>query len=109
MFQPGESLPSGDLAILGDAEAMAGAPGFGFARVTVDSDGNRMVPHHQAVDIASDNRLLPAQEWTSTHVFDVSSCSTDPVVSAVLTHRAYPLWVGEAHDLAPRDTEMTRW
>ena len=109
VYAPGDALPEGDLAVLGDAEALAGAPGFGFARVTVDADGNRMVPHHQAVDIASDNRLLPTQEVTTTHRFDVSTCVSDPVVSAVLTHRAYPLWVGEAYGQDPRDTEMTRW
>lgn len=102
-------LPEGDLAILGSASAMAGAPGFGFARVTADADGNRMVPHHQAVDVVSDNRLLPAQEWTSTHTFDVSACTDDPVVSAVLTHRAFPLEVAEQTGQPPRDTEMTRW
>jgi hypothetical protein len=69
-------------------QARAGAPGFAFARVMVGADGRRMVPHYLAVDVASDNRLLPQQEWTSTHLFS-TSCE-DPEVRAVLVHRAYP-------------------
>ena len=68
---------------------MAGAPGFGFARVLADADGARMVPHHRATDVVSDNRVLPQQEWTSTHVF-AATCPT-PVVSAALIHRPYPV------------------
>ena len=47
-----------------------------------------MVPHHLAVDVASDNRLLPQKSWLSVHQF-ASTCD-DPVVRAVLIHRAYP-------------------
>lgn len=92
-------LPVGDIAYRGrpdvfaagslDAAAVAGAPGFGFARVLADADGVSMVPHHRAVDIVSDNRILPQQEWSSTHEFAVS-CG-DPIVDAILLHRAYPI------------------
>ena len=71
------------------AEPLAGAPGFGFARVLADEQGARMVPHHAAVDVVSDNRLLPQEEWASTHVFE-SACP-DPVVEARLLHRAFPV------------------
>jgi hypothetical protein len=64
-------LPPGDIAFRGrpdwfsaadplDAAAVAGAPGFAFARVLADDDGQIMVPHHRAVDVVSDNRILPA-------------------------------------------------
>ena len=91
-------LPSGDIAYRVSAgwpehEAAslpaAGAPGFAFARVLADADGNRMVPHFRAVDVVSDNRLLPQSDWTSTHRF-TSPCKA-PEVEAVLVHRAFPL------------------
>jgi hypothetical protein len=92
-------LPPGSRVYRGDgdglpedgspATARAGAPGFAFARVLVDAAGRRMVPHFLAVDVASDNRLMPQASWTSEHVF-ASSCA-EPEVEAVLLHRAYPL------------------
>lgn len=71
------------------ATARAGAPGFAFAKVLVAANGARAVPHFLAVDIASDNRLLPNASWTSEHLF-AATCP-NPVVSATLVHRAYPL------------------
>jgi hypothetical protein len=92
-------LPAGDLAFRGrpdvfagdpaSAVAVAGAPGFAFARVLADADGNTMVPHHRAVDIVSDNRILPQSEWSSTHEFALEC--VDPIVDAMLVHRAYPI------------------
>lgn len=91
-------LPAGDVAYRGhgdpfadptDPRAVAGAPGFAFARVLVDADGAEMVPHHRAVDVRSDNRILPQQEWTSSHVF-ATSCE-QPTVDVTLVHRAYPI------------------
>ncbi len=93
-------LPIGDIAFRGrpdyfaaadplSAAAVAGAPGFAFARVLADDDGQIMVPHHRAVDVVSDNRILPQQDWSSTHVF-AASCA-DPTVDAVLVHRPYPV------------------
>jgi hypothetical protein len=93
------ALPVGDVAYRGrpdvfvgdplDAAAVAGAPGFAFARVLADADGVHSVPHHRAVDVVSDNRIAPQQEWTSTHEFAVD-CA-DPIVEATLVHRAYPI------------------
>jgi len=86
-------LPEGDFAyrVLPGLEPgeFAGAPGFGFARVLVGPDGRRMVPHFLAVDVVSDNRLLPWGPWTSTHQF-ATTCE-EPTVKAVLLYRAYPL------------------
>ncbi len=92
-------LPAGDTAYLSRvgwptdasaAQTLAGHPGFGFARVLVGAGGSRMVPHHQAVDVVSDNRLLPGASWTSSHTFDASSCVSAPTATAALVHRAYP-------------------
>ncbi len=69
--------------------SVAGAPGFAFARVMVAADGARMVPHHRAIDVASDNRLLPGQTWTSTHRF-ASTCDA-PTAHAALLYRAWPV------------------
>lgn len=92
-------IPSESYVGLGTAEegqvaygigegAYAGHPGWGFARVLVDSEGERMVPHWRAVDMVSDNRLMPQAEWTSTHLF-AATCA-EPTVTATLIHRAYP-------------------
>lgn len=95
-------LPVGDIAYRGrpdafadpsSAQAVAGAPGFAFARVLADAQGEPMVPHHRAIDVVSDNRILPQAEWTSTHVF-AASCA-DPVVDALLVHRPYPVGLAE--------------
>jgi hypothetical protein len=92
-------LPVGDVAYRGrpdvfaadptSAVAVAGAPGFAFARVLADVDGVQMVPHHRAVDIVSDNRILPQTQWSSTHEFALEC--VDPIVEAILVHRPYPI------------------
>lgn len=93
-------LPSGDVAYRVDADdalpadgdsagTWAGAAGFGFARVMVDADGQRNVPHFKAVDVVSDNRLPPQEQWTSHHTF-ASSCD-DPTVRAQLVYRRFPV------------------
>ncbi len=104
-------VPDGaEVAVLGvdrwpvDGEvsaALAGAPGFAFARVLVDASGNEMVPHHLAVDVQSDNRLLPSQSWSSEHVF-ATTCA-DPEVSAVLVHRPYPYTVARTYGWTLQD------
>ena len=92
-------LPEGDRAYLVDgtdalpaegeaATGLAGLPGFAFARVMVDAEGRRMVPHHAAVDVVSDNRILPTRSVTTTHRF--AACAA-PTVRAALVHRPYPL------------------
>lgn len=88
-------LPAGDVAYLVEAAPeddswanLAGTPGFGFARVLTGPDGRRMVPHFLAVDVASDNRLLPGKPWTTTHRFQ-TTCET-PTVTARLRYRRYP-------------------
>ena len=82
----GPALPEADTP----SAPRAGQPGFGFARVLKGPTGARMVPHFLAVDVVSDNRLLPQAAWTTTHTFDAAGCE-DPVVQAVLVHRAWPV------------------
>jgi hypothetical protein len=88
-------LPEGDVAYLVDSagkvswQGLAGAPGFAFARVLVGPQGERMVPHYQAIDVASDNRLMPGKSYATTHRFQ-SACDA-PQVTARLLYRGYPL------------------
>jgi len=82
-------VPVGDVAYLTRSDTdFAGLPGAAFARVLVGPDGARMVPHHRAVDVASDNRLLAQQRWTSTHAF-AATCE-GPRVEARLLHLDVP-------------------
>lgn len=105
-------LPSGDRVYLGDAGwpsdntalALAGAPGFAWARVLADATGARMVPHHRAVDVVSDNRLLPQAKQTLTHTF-AASCE-DPRAEAVLVWRPLPLELAQERGWAPADRVM---
>ena len=98
------ALPEGDLAyrvvdpggIPADgapAADLAGAPGFGFAKVLVGPDGSRMVPHFLAVDVASDNRLLPSATWTSAHSF--APCTGEVALTAALIYRRLPRALAE--------------
>ncbi|MCA9701675.1 MAG: hypothetical protein KC431_29410 [Myxococcales bacterium] len=95
-----QPLPPGDLAFRGrpdpffsgdptTAAALAGAPGFAFAKVLADQQGATMAPHHRAADVVVDNRILPQQEWSSSHVFTVA-CA-EPIVDVLLLHRPYPV------------------
>lgn len=107
-------LPAGDLALRGVVVAFgadhdtplptAGAPGFAFARVLADVSGEVMVPHHRAVDVVSDNRILPQQSWTSTHRF-VVTCA-DPVVDVELVHRAWTPSLGASRGWSGGETLM---
>lgn len=99
-------LPMGDRAYLVRGGALAGAPGFGFARIVVDGDG-RVVPHFLARDVRSDNRLPPGGRWTSTHVFEADGCEA-PRVTARLLYRPWPWALGRERGWTPREIEMAR-
>jgi hypothetical protein len=79
-------IPSGDrVYLLRGEQDLAGLPGVGFARVMVNAAGDVGVHHSQAVDLLSDNRLMPQASWTSNHRFR-SSCE-QPIAHARLIHR----------------------
>jgi len=111
-------LPAGDRAWLGEpadpapgspAELVAGAPGWTFARVLSGADGQRHVPHFLAVDVVSDNRLMPAQAWTGEWTF-TSPCA-EPATRATLLYRQWPVPLGRERGWAPTDVvvvEATR-
>lgn len=96
------ALPAGDVVYRGEAgswpatgdpiSALAGAPGFGFARVLEGPDGARGVPGFRAVDVVSDNRLLPQSSFTTEHRFAGDCEDPDALdIRAALLYRAYPL------------------
>jgi hypothetical protein len=108
-----QPLPDGTLAYLAHADkassgessgALAGHAGFAFARVLVDASGNKMVPHHLAVDVASDNRILPGESWTSTHLFPNQCPALE--IEARLVHRAYPFALAKSRLWQNRDQVM---
>ena len=102
-------LPLGDVAYRISVDALervqAGQAGFAFARVLADAAGNHMVPHHRAIDVVSDNRLMPQQKWTSQHSFE-SNCDT-PTVRARLLYRAFPLELAKERRWNRPDALMT--
>ena len=65
-----------------------------------------MVPHFRAVDVVSDNRLMPRGSWTSTHRF-TASCA-DPVVEARLVYRRVPWALSQAKHWTSLDAVMSR-
>lgn len=103
-----DELPAGDVLILvrNSEEEFAGSPGFAFARIMTDADGRRAVPHFVANDIASDNRLLPQESYTTTHVFN-AACD-DPVIHAQLLYRPYPLSLSRERGWPIEDRVMTQ-
>lgn len=97
---PADTWPDDDQAPV----ALAGRPGFAFAKVLVDADGALMVPHHRAVDVVSDNRILPSTSWTSTHIFD-ASCES-PTLHAALLYRSAPLALADERGWTRTDRIM---
>jgi hypothetical protein len=96
------TVQPGDIVYLGDAlsgqvmdgdpsRALAGRAGYTFARVLVDASGARGVPHHRAVDMASDNRIAPMAKATTTHLFTIPTGCTMATVTATLVYRKLPV------------------
>lgn len=97
---PPLALAPGDVVWLGEApdlregaamRALAGLPGQDFARITVDPAGRRHVPHHRAVDLASDHRIPSGGEVGSSHRFAVPDGCAEAAVTATVLYRRAPL------------------
>lgn len=97
---PPIALAPGDVLWLGESpdlregapmRALAGLAGQDFARVTVDPAGRRHVPHHRAVDLASDHRIPPGDAVASSHGFAVPAGCGEAAVTATLVYRRAPL------------------
>ena len=101
-------LPEGDAVALirpSDPDQHALAPGWAFARVLIDKESTPFAPHHAAIDVQSDNRLLPGASATTTHRF-AGGCDA-PVVRAWLIHRPFPYTLTAERGWASGDQPMT--
>jgi hypothetical protein len=98
---------AGDLVLLGEplvwppadgqaSLALAGAAGTTFAKVLVDPLGARGVPHHRAVDIASDNRIPPQGDAVTAHGFAIPPGCPSATVTATLLYRPVPVALARA-------------
>ena len=77
-----------------------------FQASYVGPDGRRMVPHFLAVDVASDNRILPGQSWSTDHRF--AAACLDPQVTALLVHRPLPTELAAERGYVVQDAVMAR-
>ena len=99
------ALQAGDRVYLGDplvapedgdrSAAWAGAAGYAFARVTVAADQRRFVPHYEAVDLASDNRIPPASASVTHHEFTLPNGCANASVQAWVLYRPHPYGLAE--------------
>lgn len=83
--------------------AFAGAPGMVFERVMMDAAGENHVPHHRAVDIASDNRLAPQVTTTTQHRFAIPDGCTEAEVEVAVLYRPLPLGQSRQRNWDARD------
>lgn len=93
-------IEAGDVVVLselytvptegGSAALLSGQAGIDFARVLADAQGAWPVPHHRAVDVLRDNRLLPYVSDTRSYSFAVPEGCTDPAATVYLVYRSYP-------------------
>ena len=99
--QPPETR-RGDVVFLCAEGHHAGAPGWLYAKVLVDSEGRRGVAHYRALDVASDNRIAAFSSATSEHRFPSTAGLT---VTATVVRRDYGAAVAERYgwDFGDRD------
>ncbi|AKT42265.1 hypothetical protein [Chondromyces crocatus] len=114
MLETPITAQAGDVLLLGEtlawppvdgqaALALAGIAGSTFARVLVDPSGERQVPHHRAVDIASDNRIPAQSEGVSEHSFALQPGCSEARVEVVVLYRPVPLGLGRERGAETRD------
>jgi hypothetical protein len=75
----------------GPSKAYAGHAGSTFARVLLDAQGTRQVPHHRAIDILSDNRIPAGGFATTPHGFALPAACSSATLRARLLYRPLPL------------------
>jgi len=92
---------------------LAGAAGTAFARVLLDGEGNRHVPHYRAVDMASDNRIPPGSNAVSLHTFSLPEECGPVDVRATVLYRPVPLQMAAQRGWDSKDyiiaTGESRW
>lgn len=88
-------VPPSQLSDGAPALAHAGAPGWWFARSTVDSNGATQ-PHYRATDIAFDTRLGPGQTWSRAFGFALPPSCAQVSIRAELLYRQFSWKEGRA-------------
>jgi hypothetical protein len=88
--------------------ALAGRAGHVFSRVLVDPAGERSVPHHRAIDMASDNRLPPFTKVTTSHAFALPAGCSAAAVTATVLYRPIPLALARERGWEARDWVVAR-
>ena len=111
--EPGDIFYVGDEVVSLDeldgesnSRAFAGLPGTSFARVLVDKEGNRHVPHYKAVDLASDNRILPGAYQQTQLTFEPPPECSSGDVRARLIYRPLSLEESRLRGWESRDYSM---
>jgi hypothetical protein len=61
------------------------------------------VPHYRAVDIASDNRIAPQAEATSTHRFTIPPGCGAAKITATVLYRPVPVRLARERGWEARD------
>jgi hypothetical protein len=94
------------------AQSLVGRTGQSFAKVLIDSNGERQVPHYRAVDILRDNRIPPGSNVVLNHVFQASEACTSGTVTATMIYRPHPMTLSQqygwdAQDFVISQTEMS--
>ena len=92
---------------------LAGTAGTAFARVLLDGEGNRHVPHYRAIDMASDNRIPPGSNALSSHSFSLPEGCGPVDVRATVLYRPVPMHMAVARGWDAKDyiiaTGESRW
>ena len=94
------------------SQSLVGRTGQSFAKVLIDTNGERQVPHYRAVDILRDNRIPPGSNVVLNHVFQASEACTSGTVTATMIYRPHPMTLSqqygwEAQDFVISQTEMS--
>ncbi len=86
-------VQEGDRVYVVRERQYAGAPGWLYAKVLVDHEGDRAVPHYRAIDVASDNRIAGLGSSTSTHRFPEGELT----ITATVVRRDHATAVSEPY------------
>ena len=94
------------------SQSLVGRTGQSFAKVLIDSNGERQVPHYRAVDVLRDNRIPPGSNVVLNHVFQASEACTSGTVTATMIYRPHPMTLSQqygwdAQDFVISQTEMS--
>ncbi|MBW2454152.1 MAG: hypothetical protein JRI68_06565 [Deltaproteobacteria bacterium] len=91
--------------VLGSEAHQAGAPGWAYAKVLVDSSARRGVAHYRAVDVASDNRIAASGSASSAHRFPLPAQGESVAIEVKLVRRRFAASVADLYGWDVSDAE----